>query len=309
MPSDLASDTLIHRPTKRRRNRLSVTRRGRRRTPAADAEQLLTQRIGAPITDGHHRLAIVSVKGGVGKTTLAIGLGATLAAVRNDTVIAVDVSPAFGTLADRLPDASRNHSTAADLAAHHDHIHRLADVRGYTSKTDSGLEILGSDTIINNSRGKRENTYPLLMDTLLRYYPLVISDCGPGIAHRDYEDILARTDQVVVAGSLAADGARSVFRALDWLHAVGHGELARHSVVTLTAVRPDGELLMDTEVLADSIRPRCRRVVRIPHDPSLAYGAEITLDALNGETRRAFLELAAAVADHFPRRHIPQTPQ
>ena len=45
---------------------------------------------------------MLSLKGGVGKTTATVGLGATLASMRGDRVIAVDANPDRGTLSDKV---------------------------------------------------------------------------------------------------------------------------------------------------------------------------------------------------------------
>ncbi|MGH3168818.1 MAG: AAA family ATPase, partial [Trebonia sp.] len=55
-----------------------------------------------PVAGGHHRVAVMSLKGGVGKTTTAVGLGATLASLRGDRVIAMDANPDRGTLSDKV---------------------------------------------------------------------------------------------------------------------------------------------------------------------------------------------------------------
>ena len=54
---------------------------------------------------------------------------------------------------------------------------------------------------------------------------------------------------------------------------------------------------------------RCRAVTRMPYDPHLEEGAEVDLGELSAGSRSALLELAAAVADAFPRDpRAPQTP-
>ena len=62
----------------------------------------LINRVRTPVAGGHHRVAVLSLKGGVGKTTTAVGLGATFATLRGDRVIAVDANPDRGTLSDKV---------------------------------------------------------------------------------------------------------------------------------------------------------------------------------------------------------------
>ena len=61
----------------------------------------LLERVRTPLL-GCHRIAVISLKGGVGKTTTTTALGATLAWNRGDRVIAVDANPDAGTLGRRV---------------------------------------------------------------------------------------------------------------------------------------------------------------------------------------------------------------
>jgi MinD-like ATPase involved in chromosome partitioning or flagellar assembly len=53
------------------------------------------------------------------------------------------------------------------------------------------------------------------------------------------------------------------------------------------------------EALENYFASRCRAVHTIPFDEHLSAGAEIDLELLEKPTRRAYLELAASVADDF----------
>ena len=52
---------------------------------------------------GCYRIALLSLKGGVGKTTITATLGATFASIRGDRVVAVDANPDRGTLSQKVP--------------------------------------------------------------------------------------------------------------------------------------------------------------------------------------------------------------
>jgi hypothetical protein len=56
---------------------------------------------------------------------------------------------------------------------------------------------------------------------------------------------------------------------------------------------------VDMQVLRDHVVARCRAVIEIPYASHLVTGGLIDLDRVAGPTRRAYLELAAAVADGF----------
>ncbi|HET9557326.1 MAG TPA: MinD/ParA family protein, partial [Actinomycetota bacterium] len=261
---------------------------------AERARHELAARIGAPVA-GCQRIAVVALKGGVGKTTTTACLGAIFAEHRGDRVVAVDANPDPGTLGYRIRrDTAR---TATDLLANVDKLERYADVRAYASQTDLRLEVIASEADPNRDEVFGEDDYRELAAVLERFYSLVLTDCGPGLLHSAMRAILPAADQLIVVAAPSLDGARSASLTLDWLDRHGHRQLARSSVVVINAVRERG--LVDVNKLQEHFARRCRAVVRIPFDRHLETGAEIVLDELAPATRRAYVQLAAAVADGF----------
>ena len=92
----------------------------------------LIARVRTPVTGGHHRVAVMSLKGGVGKTTTTVGLGAMLASLRGDRVIAVDANPDRGTLSDKV--RLETAATVRDLLNEQYQIRRYTDIRAYTTQ-------------------------------------------------------------------------------------------------------------------------------------------------------------------------------
>jgi MinD-like ATPase involved in chromosome partitioning or flagellar assembly len=117
--------------------------------------------------------------------------------------------------------------------------------------------------------------------------------------------VLDLADQIVLVSSGSVDGARSASATLDWLEAHGRGELVRNSVAVINSVRPKSGGV-DLDRLEEHFAARCRAVARIPYDPHLEEGAEVDLGELSGASRSSLLELAAHVADAFPR--LPRGP-
>jgi MinD-like ATPase involved in chromosome partitioning or flagellar assembly len=258
------------------------------------ARHQLAARIGAPVA-GCQRIAVIALKGGVGKTTTTACLGAIFAEHRGDRVVAVDANPDPGTLGYRIRrDTTR---TARDLLANADKLERYADVRAYASQTDLRLEVIASEADPGRDEVFGEDDYRELAAVLERFYSLVLTDCGPGLLHSAMRAILPSADQLIVIAAPSIDGARSASLTLDWLDRHGYRRLARSSVVVINAVRERS--LVDVDKLQEHFARRCRAVVRIPFDRHLETGAEIVLDELAPATRRAYVQLAAAVADGF----------
>jgi MinD-like ATPase involved in chromosome partitioning or flagellar assembly len=262
-------------------------------------QQDLTVRARTPVSGGHYRVAVLSLKGGVGKTTTTVGLGATLASLRGDRVIAVDANPDRGTLSDKL--RLETSATVRDLLNERDQICRYADVRAYTTQAASRLEVLASDRDPTVSVAFSEQDYCDVTQVLEHYYSICLTDCGTGLLHSAMTGVLRLADQIVLVSSPSVDGARSASATLDWLQAHGHGDLVRHAVVVLAVIRPRGRNSVDTERLEQHFAARCRTVVRVPYDPHLAEGAEVELGLLNRATADAYLMLAAEIGDGFAR--------
>ena len=269
--------------------------------PSADdrrrADQLEAAR--TPVR-GTHRVAVISLKGGVGKTTTTAALGSMFANLRGDRVIAVDANPDRGTLGERVVRESG--ATIRHLLQNREDVTRYGDVRAFTSQSPTRLEVLASDADPGASSALSEQDYVDTLDVLERFYNLVLTDCGTGLLHDAMRGVLGLASSLVVVSSASLDGARSASATLDWLEAHGLDDLARNAVVVISSVRPGGGIV-DVLQLEDHFASRCRAVVTIPYDPHLEAGGVLELDELDDETVEAYRELAAAVGEGFARDH------
>lgn len=265
-------------------------------SPADVRRRELIARINAPLL-GCHKIALLSLKGGVGKTTMTATLGATFASLRGDRVVAVDANPDRGTLSQKIP--LETSATVRHLLRDAQRVRRYTDVRAYTSQGSSRLEVLASEQDPAVSVAFSEDDYRRTVTLLEHFYNMVLTDCGTGLMHSAMYGVLGVADQIVVVSSGSIDGARSASATLDWLDAHGHGDLVRGAVAVINCVsRSVGGV--DLDRVAEHFSGRCRAVVRIPFDAHLQEGAEVDLDRLEPRTRMALLELAAEVADAFP---------
>jgi putative peptide zinc metalloprotease protein len=265
------------------------------RPSAADIQRReRVARVKSPMM-GCRRIAVVSRKGGVGKTTTTLMLGHTFASLRGDRVIALDGNPDAGSLAYRVRRETTN--TITGLLAHREDIHRYADIRAFTSQAATRLEVVAADDDPRITDALVEQDFHTAVRLLEVHYNLVCLDTGTGVLESAAKGILQLADQIVVVTAPALDSARTASSTLDWLDRNGHSDLVAGAVAVVNAVRPRSQLELDRVV--EHFQQRCRSVVRVPWDPHLEAGAESSLERLHEPTRHAYLELAAAVADGF----------
>jgi MinD-like ATPase involved in chromosome partitioning or flagellar assembly len=261
--------------------------------PAELARREQVRRIRRPLGSAH-QIAVSSINGGVGKTTVAACLGLVLAANRGDRIVALDACPNAGTLADRLTgDAS---VTVRDMIGHVESMHSLADVARFTSLAGR-LQVLASEQDPAMSEAFDRAEYERVCTVLRRFYNVVITDSGSGLVHSAIAGTLALADSLVIVGSPTADGASRANKTLDWLIVRGHADLVADAVLVLTCDRAGKHI--DTARVRRHFEGRCRAVVEVPFDPHLATGARIELDRIRPATHDAFRTLAAHVADRF----------
>jgi MinD-like ATPase involved in chromosome partitioning or flagellar assembly len=261
---------------------------------AADAERRrLLARVRTPLP-GLRQIAVTSLKGGIGKTTITAGLGLTLAEHRGDRIIALDANPDAGTLADRL--TGHVGITIRDLIDNIDTIRSWTDMAHYTSLAGR-LHVLASEQDPAMSEAFNRDEYHAVVTKLAEFNNVIITDSGTGLVHSAMGGALDAAHTLVIAGSPTLDGASRASKTLDWLVAHGYRHLVEGAVVVLSHDRASRHI--NTETIREHFLNRCHAVVDIPPDPHLAIGGPINLGELRPRTRDAFLQLAAHVADQF----------
>jgi putative peptide zinc metalloprotease protein len=263
-------------------------------SPGELAERELIARAKTPVP-GCRSIAVISRKGGVGKTTTTLMLGHTFASLRGDRVVALDGNPDAGSLGYRVRRETA--ATITNLLADEQMINRYADIRAYTSQAPTRLEVVASDDDPRITTALGEEDYRRAISLLERHYNLICLDTGTGVLESATRGILQLADQIVVVMSPSLDSARAASSTLDWLNENNHAELVRGAVAVVNGVQADGQV--EVGRIKEHFAGRCRAVVQVPWDAHLAAGAETEVTRLRPTTRHAYLEVAAAVADGF----------
>ncbi|SCE44338.1 MinD-like ATPase involved in chromosome partitioning or flagellar assembly, partial [Streptomyces sp. DvalAA-14] len=301
---ELSSDRLLrHQPKAKRPGANAQPSRFRLGGKKEEAErQRKLQLIRTPVLSCY-RIAVISLKGGVGKTTTTTALGATLASERQDKILAIDANPDAGTLGRRV--RRETGATIRDLVQAIPYLHSYMDIRRFTSQAPSGLEIIANDVDPAVSTAFNDEDYRRAIDVLGRQYPVILTDSGTGLLYSAMRGVLDLADQLIIVSTPSVDGASSASTTLDWLSAHGYAELVSRSITVISGVRETGKMIK-VEDIVSHFRLRCRGVQVVPFDEHLAAGAEVDLDMMRPKTREAYFNLSAMVAEDFVRAQQAQ---
>jgi MinD-like ATPase involved in chromosome partitioning or flagellar assembly len=244
-------------------------------------------------------IAIVNLKGGVGKTVVSETLGSTFAAVRGDRVIDIDLDVDAGNLIDR--HGRESSLSLMDLAADTT-VTRYLDVRAHTSINASRLEVLAAPDYTRTDRVVERDDFLNTMAILRGHYSLVLMDCGTGLNSPLMEAVLRESRAVVVVCGASIDAMKETDILLERLHHKGFQHLLESTLLVINHTEPGRpNILVDKAIEQFSRYVPPQRAIVLPFDPHIREGKEIILELLSKKSQRRYLEMAAALADLFPR--------
>jgi MinD-like ATPase involved in chromosome partitioning or flagellar assembly len=243
-----------------------------------------------PAVSRPNTIALISPKGGVGKTTSTFIAGNLLASHLKLRAIAVDANPDFGTLARLAPDDRRSDRSLADLLAHADRLNTAAELTPYVCRLPTGLHVLGAPADAQLTASLGPERYGELIAFLATFYEVVLLDLGTGVAGPLARFAIERADQVVLVTTPEWVTATVV------LDALAHMQHERTTVVI-------NKCSADVDVIEDRFRAeRLHRAVTVPYDERLATmldSGTYVLEVLGRGTRLAIKRLGLAVADQL----------
>lgn len=307
---------------------LDRLRRARETWRSTSYLQLLDAAVQRPMLAAPARVAVTAVQAGAGVSTVTGLLGTLLALLRQDPVVAVDAGEGPGSLwrtlgldeelaagdppdggaGDLLARLARAMPAQAGLdrqspgsGADDDLVARLARATPTAAGLDArlGQAVHGLAVLRAPARWAPlgQDTWQVAIDRRGSLYPLVLLDCGAGLASQPGQALVRACDQLVLvtdadpaSASLAVEAALPLTRA--------------GLAVTMVVNRmPAGGGRLDLDRLGRYL-PDARGLVAIPDAPAaadeLATGA-FTWPHAPARWRRAVRELAANLVADWPR--------
>ncbi|MGK5557374.1 AAA family ATPase, partial [Actinomadura kijaniata] len=238
---------------------------------------------------GYRQIAVASVRGGAGKTTMSALIATELARARGDRVLAADADAELGSLPLRLgvlPERS-----LFDLAEYNPR--SFEEAAQFLSRTPDGLWVLSS------TRGGRIagefalDTFQNALGKVTRYVSSVIVDCGAGILTEVNRGVLTHSHGLVLVTPATVDGALSAKGALEWFAANQQQALITRSVVAMVAHAP--QVGADLDKAQQMLTAWGVPVVLVPYDRHAGAGGPLDMAKVGAATRTAVIRIVHEV--------------
>lgn len=254
-------------------------------------------------------VALGSIKGGVGKTTLTLALADTLADALRCGVVVIDADLEWGTAADSTPEGGRVGGTLVDVLRARDRIESPGALAPYLKALPGGAQLLAGPTEPSEIESLDAAQMQQLLDLLGHFFPVVLIDLSPGIGLRGTIPRWAFSvaDEIVAVATPTRGSVKRAGRMLHYL-----SEQRRDVPVTLTLNmvprRPDASISRVIEIAERTSGPESklsrRRYAAIPRDDALVRQLDaglLNISDLEQPTRIAIKDFAYKLAGRWCR--------
>lgn len=252
-------------------------------------------------------IAIVSPKGGVGKTTLSILLGELLCSLRSDQVLALDADGDYGSLGRVMPARARAVTSSARDGSVFDALAEGAVTFAELDRTlwalPGGLRIVPSPRDPASMARTDREAYARVIGHLQRLAGVLLIDCGTGLGQPGVQAAIMASDQLVAVTDASGPTASLLAEAMQILERSG-----RPITVVCNRLRR-GKAGSEDLARLDTMFPRARALVGVAADEAAERASEGDFEwpAAPQSLRRGIVELGAALALAWPELGLSPT--
>ena len=254
-------------------------------------------------------VALGSIKGGVGKTTLTMALADTLADALRCGVVVIDADLEWGTAADSTPEGGNVGGTLVDVLRARDRIDSPGALAPYLKALPGGAQLLAGPTEPSDIEGLSAADMQALLELLKRFFPVVLIDLSPGIGLRGTIPRWAFSvaDEIVAIATPTRGSVRRAGRMLNYL-SDQRGDVPVTLTLNMVPRRPDPAISRVIEVAQQTSGPDSklsrRRYAAIPRDDALVRQLDaglLNIADLEQPTRIAIKDFAYKLAGRWCR--------
>jgi len=243
-------------------------------------------------------IALANQKGGVGKTTTAVNLGASLAVAERPTLV-VDMDPqanaSSGLGYERDSDSAGLYEVLVGAAELEDVEHTIADLE-YLTLAPSSRDLIAAEVELVDAEG-RERILARALEKARKEYDFILIDCPPSLGLLTLNSLVA-ADSVIVplqAEYYALEGLSELLGTIDRVRAAFNAELAVEGILlTMSDRRNNLSRQVEAEVRANApervFETVIPRNVRLSESPS--FGTPVLLYDIRSKGCQSYLELA-----------------
>jgi MinD-like ATPase involved in chromosome partitioning or flagellar assembly len=248
-------------------------------------------------------VALGSIKGGVGKTTLTLSLADMLADSLRCGVLVVDADLEWGTAADSTPQDGGRGGTLTDVLAARDRIVSPGDLAPFLVALPGGAQLLAGPTNPQEIEQLTAEDMQALLELLQRFFPVILLDLSPGIGLRGTIPRWAFSvaDEIVAIATPTRGSLRRAGRMLAYL-TERRPEVPITLALNMVPRRPDEAVRRIIEVAERN--GATRRYAAIPRDDGLMRQLDaglLDLSSIDQPTRIAMKNLTVGLASGWCR--------
>jgi MinD-like ATPase involved in chromosome partitioning or flagellar assembly len=263
-----------------------------------DLQQLRVRGLAGGVT-----IALGSIKGGVGKTTLTLALADTLANALRCGVLVVDADLEWGTAADSVPQNGKRTGSLTEVLAASDRINSPGDLAPFLVGLPGGAQLLPGPTDPREIERIEGSDMQHLLDLLKRFFPVILLDLSPGIGLRGTIPrwAFSSADEIVTIATPTRGSLRRAGRMLAYL-AEHRADVPVTLALNMVPRRPDEAIRRVIEVAERN--GTTRRYAAIPRDDALMRQLDagiLEIGTLDQPTRIAIKDLTFQLADGWCR--------
>jgi MinD-like ATPase involved in chromosome partitioning or flagellar assembly len=249
-------------------------------------------------------LAVSSIKGGIGKTTIARALADAFQDGLRQNTLLTDLDLEWGTAVATAPAESHRESSILDVYRRRDEIREVGDLIPHLTAFGSGALLLPAPRTPRDIDAVTPEVLDAALATVRQFFQIIVLDLPPGagIKNETCRWAYGAVDEaLVVTTPTKATVDYQLRHILEFLRE-SYEQLPLHVALNLVPPRP-GQNAREALAIADSILDS-RRVLRVHRDDGLARQideAALDINQLGVRTRLDIKRLAASIAEGWCR--------